>query len=42
MAVENRFAHDRWEKRDGESVGTVSEIVTDPVSDWAAEVGDVS
>jgi len=37
MAVENRFAHDRWEKRDGESVGTVSEIVTDPVSDWAAD-----
>src|SRR5580693_5360657 len=37
MAVENRFAHDRWEKRDGESVGTVNEIVTGPVSDWAAD-----
>ncbi len=37
MGVENRFAHDRWEKRDGESAGVVSEVVTGPVSDWAAD-----
>ena len=37
MGIGNRFAHDRWEKRDGQSAGTVSEIVTGPVSDWAAD-----
>jgi cytochrome P450 len=37
MAAENRFAHDRWEKRNGESRGICSEIVTGPVSDWAVD-----
>jgi cytochrome P450 len=37
MAVDNRFAQDHWEKRDGESLGTRSEIVTGPVSDWATD-----
>src|SRR5579863_700442 len=37
MAVENRFTQDHWEKRDGESIGIFSEIVTGPVSDWAAD-----
>ena len=37
MAVDNRFAQDHWEKRDGESAGIRSEIVTGPVSDWTAD-----
>src|SRR6266498_607997 len=37
MAVENRFAQDRWEKRDGNSLGIFSEIVTGPVCDWATD-----
>jgi cytochrome P450 len=37
MAVDNRFTHSRWHRRDGGSVGPRSEIVTDPVSDWAAD-----
>ena len=39
MAVENRFAHDRWEKRDGDSAGTVSEIRVKPGDSVGA--GDV-
>jgi cytochrome P450 len=37
MTVDNRFAQDRWEKRDGESLGVLNEIATGPVSDWAAD-----
>jgi cytochrome P450 len=37
MAADNRFAHDNWQRRDGGSVGTRSEIVTGPVSDWAED-----
>ena len=37
MAVDDRFAQDRWQKRDGESAGIRSEIVTDPVSDWSTD-----
>jgi cytochrome P450 len=37
MAVDNRFAEDHWEKRDGESPGICSEIVTGQVSDWATD-----
>jgi cytochrome P450 len=37
MAADNRFAHDHWQRRDGGSVGTRSEIVTGPVLDWAAD-----
>jgi cytochrome P450 len=37
VAVVNRLAEDRWEKRDGQSHGTRSEIVTGPVSDWAID-----
>jgi cytochrome P450 len=37
MAAGNRFAHDRWARRDGGSAGTRSEIVTGPVSDWATD-----
>jgi cytochrome P450 len=37
VAAQNRFAGDRWEKRDGQSHGTRSEIVTGPVSDWATD-----
>jgi cytochrome P450 len=37
VAVVNRLAADRWEKRDGQSHGTRSEIITGPVSDWASD-----
>ena len=37
MAVDNRFAQDQWEKRDRESPGIRSEIVTGPVADWATD-----
>jgi cytochrome P450 len=37
MAVDDRFAQDRWQKRDGESPGVCSEIITDPVSDWSTD-----
>jgi cytochrome P450 len=37
MTADNRFAHDRWARRDGGSAGTRSEIVTGPVSDWATD-----
>ncbi|HTT51932.1 MAG TPA: cytochrome P450 [Streptosporangiaceae bacterium] len=37
MAVGNRFAQDYWPRRDGESRGTRSEIVTGPVTDWATD-----
>ena len=37
MAVGNRFAQDYWQRRDGESRGTRSEIVTGPVADWATD-----
>jgi cytochrome P450 len=37
MAASNRFTQDRWDRRDGESHGTRSEIVTGPVSDWATD-----
>ena len=37
MAVDNRFAQDHWAKRDKESPGKHSEIVTGPVSDWASD-----
>jgi cytochrome P450 len=37
MAAGNRLARDRWEKREGESPGVRSEIVTGPVDDWATD-----
>jgi cytochrome P450 len=37
MAVDDRFGHDRWQRRDRESLGIRSEIVTGPVSDWATD-----
>ncbi|HWF79268.1 MAG TPA: cytochrome P450 [Streptosporangiaceae bacterium] len=37
MSVGNRLAGDRWEKRDRESRGVRSEIVTGPVADWATD-----
>ena len=37
MAVDNRFGQGHWQRRDGESPGTRSEIVTSQVSDWAAD-----
>jgi cytochrome P450 len=37
LAVDNRFAQQYWEKRNGESPGVRSEIVTGPVSDWATD-----
>jgi len=37
LAVDNRFAQQHWEKRNGESPGIRSEIVTGPVADWAAD-----
>ncbi|HKD88585.1 MAG TPA: cytochrome P450 [Streptosporangiaceae bacterium] len=37
MAVDNRFAQQHWEKRNGESPGIRSEIVTGPVADWATD-----
>ena len=37
MTVDNRFAQDQWEKRDRESPGIRSEIVTGPVADWATD-----
>ncbi len=35
--MEYRFAQSRWRKRDGESLGIRSEIVTDPVVNWATD-----
>jgi cytochrome P450 len=37
MAAGNRFAQGYWNRRDRGSVGTRSEIVTGPVSDWATD-----
>jgi cytochrome P450 len=37
MAGRNRLSSDRWERRDGESRGVRSEIVTGPVADWATD-----
>ena len=37
MASDDRFAEDRWRRRDLGSVGTRSEIVTGPVSDWVTD-----
>jgi cytochrome P450 len=37
VTADNRFARDLRDKRAGESVGTRSEIVTGPVSDWATD-----
>ena len=37
MAVDDRFAQGSWNRRDGGPVGTRSEIVTGPVSDWATD-----
>jgi cytochrome P450 len=37
MAIDNRFAQGYWQRRDGGSAGTRSEIVTGPVSDWATD-----
>ena len=37
MALDNRFAQHHWEKRNGESPGIRSEIVTGPVADWATD-----
>jgi cytochrome P450 len=41
MTAGNRLARDDGEKREGESVGTRSEIVTGPVSDWATDFSHV-
>ena len=37
MPAGSRFSQDQWERRNGESPGTCSEIVTGPVSDWATD-----
>jgi cytochrome P450 len=37
MATDNRFAEGYWQRRDGGSAGTRSEMVTGPVSDWATD-----
>jgi len=37
LALDNRFAQHHWEKRNGESPGIRSEIVTGPVADWATD-----
>jgi cytochrome P450 len=37
VAVDDRFAQGSWNRRDSGSVGTRSEIVTGPVSDWATD-----
>jgi cytochrome P450 len=37
LAADNRFAQQHWEKRNGESSGIRSEIVTGPVTDWATD-----
>jgi cytochrome P450 len=37
LAVDDRFAQQHWEKRNGESPGIRSEIVTGPVTDWATD-----
>jgi cytochrome P450 len=37
MAADDRFAQGSWNRRDGRSAGTRSEIVTGPVSDWATD-----
>ncbi len=37
MAAVNRLGGDRWGKRESQSRGTRSEIVTGPVSDWATD-----
>jgi cytochrome P450 len=37
VAAVNRLGGDRWEKRENQSHGTRSEIVTGPVSDWATD-----
>ena len=37
MAVDERFAEGSWDRRDGRSAGTRSEIVAGPVSDWASD-----
>jgi cytochrome P450 len=37
MAVDDRFGQYRWQRRDRESLGIRSEIVTGPVSDWATD-----
>ena len=37
MASDDRFAEGSWRRRDLGSAGTRSEIVTGPVSDWAAD-----
>ena len=36
-AAGDRFAQDRWNRREGGGAGTRSEIVTGPVSDWATD-----
>ena len=41
MAAGNRFGQDYSQRRDGESTGTRSEIVTGPVSDWATDFSDL-
>jgi cytochrome P450 len=41
LAVDNRFAQQYWGKRNGESPGIRSEIVTGPVSDWATDFSHV-
>jgi cytochrome P450 len=37
LAVDNRFAQQYWEKRNGESPGIRNEIITGPVADWATD-----
>ncbi len=37
MAAGNRLGSDRWERREGETPGVRSEIVTGPVADWATD-----
>jgi cytochrome P450 len=37
MTADGRFTQGSWNRRNGKPVGTRSEIVTGPVSDWAAD-----
>jgi hypothetical protein len=37
MAVDDRFTHGFRETREDEMIGTRSEVITGPVSDWAAD-----
>jgi hypothetical protein len=37
MTADSRFAHGYWQRRNGQSAGTRSQIITGPVSDWTTD-----